>query len=493
MNRNIIIVLFLFACTEVFFIKISWAQNVGIGTTNPISKLTISTPDNTDGLTHVSDGGIVLTERVGGVSASIGTSSYHAFRLLANGNAIINLDVLGNVGVGLTDQTYKMDISDRIRIRSGSGSSTAGLWFNSPNNSGVQSFVGTKDASDVGFYGNASGWGLIMNTTNGNVGIGLNAPTPTNKLQIGSVGATGFATNDLAIGNGTNALGILQTNSSTYIGSTTDIVLMPRNSGHGRVGINTTSPRAPLDVLDFVSLSSSYSYFNRGGYPNGVLDCNGCQSAASIIVSNAVEANEFDAYSDRRIKDIVGISNSKKDLDIINALQITDYTMKDKVRYGNKQYKKVIAQEVEKVYPQLVSEHTDFIPNVYQVTSKVEKTSGGYLLSFPNKHTISNDAKKLRVLLDEEDGMKDYTIVSIPSEYQVLIDASELKTGKAFVYGEEVNDFRTIDYEGLTTLNISATQELSKQLKKQQAMIDLLQKKLLLLELQRKRINKVKG
>jgi predicted nuclease with TOPRIM domain len=31
-----------------------------------------------------------------------------------------------------------------------------------------------------------------------------------------------------------------------------------------------------------------------------------------------------------------------------------------------------------------------------------------------------------------------------------------------FVYGREVNDFRAVDYEALTTLNISATQELVK-------------------------------
>ena len=43
---------------------------------------------------------------------------------------------------------------------------------------------------------------------------------------------------------------------------------------------------------------------------------------------------------------------------------------------------------------------------------------------------------------------------------------------KAFVYGEEVADFRTVDYEGLTTLNISATQELSKLIKQQQVAID---------------------
>ncbi len=468
-----------------------FSQNVGIGTTNPISKLTISTPDNTDGLSHISTGGIVLTERVGGVSASIGTTSNHAFRLLANGNPLINLDVLGNVGIGLTDQTYKLDISDRIRIRSGSGSSTAGIWFNDISNSAPISFVGTKDIDHFGIYG-SNAWNFIMNTTNGNIGIGANVPNPTNKLQIGSIGATGFATNDLAIGNGINALGIVQSNASTYIGATTDIVLMPRNNAHGRVGINTTTPRAPLDVVDnAVQSLAVYSYLNGAGSNSGIGFCN-CQPIVSIYASNSIYASEFDAYSDSRIKNVIGKSNTSHDLATVNALQITDYTMKDRVKYGDKTYKKVIAQEVQKVYPQVVSEHTDFIPNVYQVSSRVEKLPGGYLLSFTTNHNISKDAKKLRVLLSEGEGMQEVTIVAMPSDKQIIINATDLKSDKVFVYGEEVDDFRTVDYEGLTTLNISATQELSKQLKKQEAMIALLQKKVLMLELQRKRINKIK-
>jgi ribosomal protein L29 len=39
-----------------------------------------------------------------------------------------------------------------------------------------------------------------------------------------------------------------------------------------------------------------------------------------------------------------------------------------------------------------------------------------------------------------------------------------LSDGAAFVFGKEVNDFHTVDYEALSTLNISATQELVKQI-----------------------------
>jgi hypothetical protein len=45
-----------------------------------------------------------------------------------------------------------------------------------------------------------------------------------------------------------------------------------------------------------------------------------------------------------------------------------------------------------------------------------------------------------------------------------------------------VDDFRTVDYEGLSTLNISATQELSKLEQKQQKQIKQLEKRLAVLE-----------
>jgi hypothetical protein len=57
------------------------------------------------------------------------------------------------------------------------------------------------------------------------------------------------------------------------------------------------------------------------------------------------------------------------------------------------------------------------------------------------------------------------------SDFDVVVKAENLG-GNIFVYGEQVNDFRSVDYEGLTTLNISATQELSKQLKQQRADLD---------------------
>ena len=444
---------------------------VGIGTALPTDKLTVQGTGY--GLTHT-DGSATIGTWIGNfqgvTTVKFGTKSNNSLNFFtANGLPQMTLSTTGNFGIGTESPTEKLTVqtstnSYGISHRTSEGNILATYI------GGTSAGIGTFSNTNMRIYSNGVGAIFIGSGTN-NVGIGVDFPA--NKLQIGSVGATGFATNDFAIGNGTNAVAIYQTNETTLIGSTTDIILKPRNNGLGRVGINTNTPRASLDVDSYVVIQDGYyAYMNGTSDLDGIGLCKFCDPQISIISSYGVYASEFDAFSDARIKNIIGISNTTRDLETINALQIEDYTLRDKVKYGNKPFKKVIAQEVEKVYPQVVSKHQDFIPNVYQLTSKIEKTHSGYLLSFTGKHNISKTAKKLRMLSPEGKGMEAFDIISIGSDYQVEIKANDIRAGKIFVYSEEVDDFRTVDYEGLTALNISATQELSKQAKQQQAAMD---------------------
>lgn len=440
--------------------------NVGIGTSAPQFKLTVQTQSNQFGLVHT-DGDVTMASYIGtfqGVLGGwLGTRTAHPLYFFTN-NSAQQMALLpnGNFGIGTISPTNKLQINGETPgfvdydFAIGRNAHTMAI-YQGPNFTNLQSTAN-----------------ISLNPKNGTGYVGINTGSnPNNKLQIGSLGSVNFSGNDLAIGNGTNALAIYQSNTSALISSTTDILLRPRNNGQGRVGINTNTPRAPLEVgfsTTFTqNFNSEYSYLNLFNTDYQLfLPANYPFPNVSIMAEGRIYASEFNAFSDARIKNILGISNSATDLQSIDAIEVTDYKMKDKVKYGDKSYKKVIAQQVEKVCPQVVSRNTDFIPNVYQLTNRIEKVEKGFLLSFRNDHNISRQAKKLSILSSETGDMKTYDIVSIPSTKQVSIHAPDLNTDKAFVYGEEVDDFRTVDYEGLTTLNISATQELSKLVKQQQ-------------------------
>jgi hypothetical protein len=101
----------------------------------------------------------------------------------------------GSVGIGTSAPGFKLDITDRIRLRQGP-SGTAGLWLfqTAPNQD--RAFIGMAGDTQVGLWGNTGAtWGLVMDTSTGNVGIGIGATSPAAKLDVGgSVHASGFPT-----------------------------------------------------------------------------------------------------------------------------------------------------------------------------------------------------------------------------------------------------------------------------------------------------------
>jgi hypothetical protein len=85
----------------------------------PVSKFTVYTPNNSHGITHISDAGIILSTNVGGVSAGIGTYSPHIMRIYSNSVAVMNIDPIGNVGIGLFNPLagYKLSVNGNIKAK----------------------------------------------------------------------------------------------------------------------------------------------------------------------------------------------------------------------------------------------------------------------------------------------------------------------------------------------------------------------------------------
>lgn len=159
--------------------------NVGIGTNVPSGKLTIQTGTAQTGWKHIAGADeIIVSEDIGGVSASLGTMTNHAFRLKANGVGGFHLYPGGKLVAGTngfapssfgrltieSDLGYGLNHTDgTISVGTYVGGIPATGWF------------GTISNHPLSFFAN-NGGALMTILQNGNVGIGNNSPS--DKLHI---------------------------------------------------------------------------------------------------------------------------------------------------------------------------------------------------------------------------------------------------------------------------------------------------------------------
>jgi hypothetical protein len=213
-----------------------------------------------------------------------------------------------------------------------------------------------------------------------------------------------------------------------------------------QVKISTTLATGMLNVGGFASTATWYASFGTGGQ-NLADGINGAQSV-SIAAEAAILASVYLASSDRRIKTKLSPTDSVKDLKTLMGIEVTDYQLKDTVANGSAQHKKVIAQQVEEVYPQAVSRQKGVVPDIYQ---KANVKEGWVQLA-----TDLKVGERVRLMLPSGDSVEDVLEVRSDSfRTSLKTPADEL-----FVYGREVSDFRTVDYTAISMLNVSATQQL---------------------------------
>ena len=371
------------------------------------------------------------------------------------------LDVKGDKGILIP----RMTSTQRDAI---TAPATGLLVYQTDDTPGFYHYNGSSwvkiDAGGDGNYWSLDGTNLDYST--GNVGIGLGSSIPNAKLDVN--GNIALNDNQIHLRGGTDNNHMIEYDSSidglkltgydAIVLTTSDISNATNGKDlvvrDGRVGINTNTPsRGLLDV-------NGYYNNDAGGFTFYALIGEGCNNGScfgavdvSIYASNRIQATEFNAFSDARIKNIKGISNSTADLSILNQIEITDYKMKDRAK-GKNTYKKVIAQQVETVYPNAVTKITDVIPDIYKLAI-CEKG----MIKIENNLKVGDRIK----LIFEDVELIEEVVSATDQEFEI----ASSKTGEVFVYGREVDDFRTVDYEAISMLNVSATQELFKMIQNQ--------------------------
>jgi len=222
--------------------------------------------------------------------------------------------------------------------------------------------------------------------------------------------------------------------------------------------------KGAIEIDSFVDYDGSpFDYFLYTGSGGPFLNFVGPGLfAISVHAAGRFMASGIHIYSDERIKKDIEISNSKEDLEVLSKIEISDYKYIDPVK-GDKE-KKVIAQQVKKHYPIAVKEGTDVIPNILQqgeIKNGIIDLNIDCVIGDKIKLIYQNNQHEIVEVLDV-------------NENSVTVDS--IKNDKVVVYGKEVNDYQTVDYDALSMLNISATQELYKIIKELKKEIEELKK-----------------
>ncbi len=252
------------------------------------------------------------------------------------------------------------------------------------------------------------------------------------------------------------------------------------------IGNARTTPSYPLQINTAVSAPiGPYWYLNRWT-ANGP---GNMTAGVSIWAADRIVASEFNAISDARVKENMHVSHHGEDLERLRQIEVTDYQYRDFLSKGNAKQKGFIAQQVEAIYPEAVATHTEFIPDIYdnplkfeikekpltkkdvEAMSEIASTVNGEAIDYESMQknvlyiTMGKNhelAKGQLVRVLSKDGMAEKPAIVI-NRRTFAIDGWEHGTEDLFVYGRQVDDFRVVDYNRIFSLNVSATQELHRQ------------------------------
>jgi len=347
-----------------------------------------------------------------------------------NSNTIGNIFTTGgNVGIGTTSPSGKLTVLDN---NNGGGISIEGIinpGLKISTTNGNLSTITQKSASDdraLQFYNLSGGaqsndiiFKFLNNTTapvlnilnNGNVGIGTASPGA--KLDV----------NGTTLNRGGNAVAAFSENQQlfSWSGSTTGTYMHSIKTRHNAgandihnafdfyvwqtsdavtsvgtkhvmsatsigVGINTTSPSYTLDVNGTLEASNSNGlmlFASSGNIgigttsPNGLLHLNNAAlftSSGNLTCTGDIIS--FGSLSDRRLKKDIEPISLDKAIDVVSRLRSVTFKWREDIFNESKRNTNdigFIAQEIEDLIPEAVSEYKDITSEELYKNIKYEK------------------------------------------------------------------------------------------------------------------------
>jgi hypothetical protein len=452
------------------------STNVGIGTTAPSHVLHVLETGNDGAVSglYVNEsnaGQAVTIEEAGGGQALYIIESGGGNGILITANdagGAMNSTAQGAVTAAVVGHDfYDIRTSSTAAIsKIGARISSTGTWDGAGS---------TNTGLSVSVSGGTTNYAALFN--GGNVGIGTSSPPQTlsvhGTIGISEVGGSGQR---LQISStGTGAVFFQNDNSPIIFQTQSGTAEKMRITDNGRVGINNTNPDYPLDIAGTTvnGPNQNYRWFTQNNANNSTItsstitpnQTNGTNHGRiSLRAAGSIWASGggFYASSDARAKNNIETKNAANSLSLINKLHVVKYNWIDATKSNHEYEDGFIAQEVEKIIPQAVNKATDFLPNVYALADNYSISNEALHISMSKEYDLQ---KGDLVKFHTEDG-KEHRLNVIDAkgtQYSfALTEEAKSINGKLFVYGKEVEDFNTVDYDRIFTIGISAIQELSK-------------------------------
>jgi Chaperone of endosialidase len=306
--------------------------NVGIGTSTPFAHLTFNNSSSGEIISFNGTAGNNY-----GIGVQIGLLQIHsnveaADIAFGHGSSTSFTERARIINTG----TDGLILKGRLHIKNGSNpvdvNATGGVWLYKSDNSALLGFMGTQNNQNIGFYGGPvnGGWGFVYNAINSRVGIGTS--NPSDKLHVEG---TTFLNGDVGIGGLGPAGHRLVVSGTTFLDGNVGIGTF---AGSNRLVVNgPTLVNGPTVLSGPVGIGTST--------PGHLLDVNGGIQCIALIQT-----------SDTRLKKgIVPIQNSLQKITQLNGY---NYYWKNE-NTDNSLQTGVLAQEVQKIFPNLVKEGKD--------------------------------------------------------------------------------------------------------------------------------------
>jgi hypothetical protein len=287
--------------------------------------------------------------------------------IVDNGNATaITIDANENVGIGTSNPSTKLEISDGAITAGNSGTVLVGRYSSSFPNPGAGYFSLETNNTD-GTNGGITIKTLASGTLTERMRIDSTSIKPTVPIEIGSSSYfLGNATHGYRFNNAANTsnLMILQDSGNLLVGSSSSPQISAGSVARIQViaessGATAFSPSLPASATGTSIRSQSVTAAGTGWNHFVGSSGNGSSLTANNIfiygngdIGNT--NNTYGAISDAKLKE--NITDATPKLADINAVRVVNYNLID---HPEVKQLGVIAQELEQIFPSMVSETPD--------------------------------------------------------------------------------------------------------------------------------------